>query len=196
MVKYATRTYRPPARKRGLTGVACGLGLPDAEDCAADHWSHLLDGRREPNGQWRANCPVPDCGASRSLEYDAPGKHVRWRSFCGRHDKDAVRPHLAALVGPCMPNGSRRAPIDHDDLIALTLAGLPPQSLRLGLLEMAGMPTADALAKLGIGPTHKRRVIEPLRKLGKLPVSVSRRRSALLPVSVRGELPISVSLRR
>lgn len=164
--------------------MACGLGLPDAEDCAADHWSRALDGRREPNGQWRADCPVPGCTASRSLEYDAPGKHVRWRTFCGEHDKDAVHPHLAKLVGACMPGGSRRRPVDHAELTALALADLPPQSLRLGLLELAGMTTAEALAELGIGPTHKRRVIDPLRKLGKLPVSVSLRRSARLPVSV------------
>lgn len=144
--------------------MACGLGLPDAEDCAIAHWSPTLDARRERNGQWRADCPVPGCHASRALEYDAPGKHVRWRSFCGDHDKDAVRPYLAKLVGPCMPSGRRT--IDAD-LVALATAGLPPQSLRLGLLEMAGMTTAEALAELGIGPTHKRRVIDPLRRLGR-----------------------------
>jgi hypothetical protein len=156
--------------------MACGLGLPDAEDCAADHWSPALGGRRERNGQWRSDCPVPGCGAERALEYDAPGKHVRWRSFCGRHDKEAMRPHLAKLIGSCMPASPQQK--RNDGLIALALADLPPQSLRLGLLEMAGMPTGEALAALGIGPTHKRRVIEPLRKLGKLPVPVSRRRSA------------------
>lgn len=139
--------------------MACGLGLPDAEDCATDHWSRALDGRREPGGQWRADCPVPGCGASRSLEYDAPGKHVRWRSFCGRHDKDAVRPHLAALVGPCMPNGSRRAPIERDDLIALALADLPPMTRRLEMLRLAGIGTAEALDKLGVRPDNRARVI-------------------------------------
>jgi hypothetical protein len=147
--------------------VACGLGLPDAEDCAADHWSPVLGGRRERNGQWRADCPVPGCGALRALEYDAPGKHVRWRSFCGTHDKEAIRPHLVKLVGPCMPGGSRREPIRHADLIELAEADIPPQSLRLALLELAGVPTGEALAKLGVGPTHRRRVIEPLRKLGR-----------------------------
>lgn len=145
--------------------MACGLGLPDAEDCAADHWSAALGGRRERNGQWRADCPVPDCKAKRSLEYDTPGKHVRWRSFCGEHDKDAVRPYIIKLVGPCMPSGGRRT-ID-PEMVALATADLPPQSLRLGLLEMAGMTTAEALATLGIGPTHKRRVIDPLRKSGR-----------------------------
>jgi hypothetical protein len=165
--------------------VACAYGLTHAEDCAADHWSPPLNGRRERNGQWRADCPVPGCGASRALEYDAPGKHVRWKSFCGTHDKETVRPYLAKLIGQCMPSGRKgRAAIDHDELTELVLADLPPQSLRLGLLELAGMPTAEALAKLGIGPTHKRRVIDPLRKLGRLPISVTFRRSRLLPVSV------------
>lgn len=146
--------------------MACGLGL-DAVDCAADHWSPALDGRREPSGQWRAECPAPDCLADRALEYDAPGKHVRWKSFCGHHDKDAIRPYLAKVLGPCMPGGrSERAPISRDDLIALTLADLPPQSRQLGLLELAGMSTSEALATLGIGPTHKRRVIDPLRRRG------------------------------
>jgi hypothetical protein len=146
--------------------VACGLGL-DAVDCAADHWSPALDGRREPSGQWRAECPAPGCLADRALEYDAPGKHVRWKSFCGHHDKDAIRPYLAKLLGPCMPGGrSERAPISRDELIALTLADLPPQSRQLGLLELAGMSTGEALAALGISPTHKRRVIDPLRRRG------------------------------
>ena len=139
--------------------MACGLGLPDAEDCAADHWSRALDGRREPNGQWRAPCPVPGCGTLRSLEYDAPGKHVRWRSFCGEHDKDAVRPHLAKLVGPCMPGGSRCAPIEHDELIALALAEMPPMTLRLEMLRLTGMSTDEALNKLGVRPDNRARVI-------------------------------------
>lgn len=149
--------------------MACGLGL-DAEDCAADHWSRALNGRREPSGQWRADCPVPGCRTGRrAIEYDAPGKHVRWKSWCGEHDKDAVRPYLGRLIGACMPGGGQRAPVRHDELIALALADLPPQSLRLGLLELAGMGTSEALAKLGVGPTHKRRVIDPLRKLGSYP---------------------------
>lgn len=149
--------------------MPCGFG-EDAESCAAKHWSPPLDGRREPSGQWRADCPVPGCKTGRrALQYDAPGKSVRWKSFCGEHDKEAARPHLAKLVGECMPGGGGRAPIRHDELIALTLAGLPPQSLRLGLLELSGMSTSEALAALGIGPTHKRRVIDPLRQLGSYP---------------------------
>jgi hypothetical protein len=139
--------------------VACGLGLPDAEDCAADHWSPALNGRRERNGQWRADCPVPGCRSARSLEYDAPGKHVRWRSFCGLHDKDAVRPHLAVLVGPCMPSGRHRTAIDHDELAALALADLPGMTRRLRMLQMAGMGTQEALDKLGVRRENRSRVI-------------------------------------
>ena len=138
--------------------MACGLGLPDAEDCAADHWSRKLDGRRERNGQWRADCPVPGCDAVRALEYDAPGKHVRWRSFCGKHDKDAVRPHLARILGPCMPGGVRVAPVKHADLEALALSGLPPLALKTQMLVYAGMSITEALAKLGVDRTTSYRI--------------------------------------
>lgn len=139
--------------------MACGLGLPDAEDCAADHWSPALDGCRERSGQWRADCPVPGCEASRSLEYDAPGKHVRWRSFCGSHDKDAVRSHLAKRVGACMPGGSRKEPVRHDDLISLAMTDLPPMTLRLRLLQLAGIDTPEALDMLGVRRENRSRVI-------------------------------------
>ena len=138
--------------------MACGLGEL-AEDCAADHWSRALDGRREPSGQWRADCPVPGCQSGRrALEYDAPGKHIRWRSFCGQHDKDAVRPFLAKLVGPCMPGGGRQ-PVRHDDLIALALADLPPLTRQLRMLELAGIGTQEALDRLGVRRENRSRVI-------------------------------------
>jgi hypothetical protein len=147
--------------------VACGRGEPTAEDCAGFCWCKALEklnSHREANGQWRSDCPVPGCQSERSLEWDAPAKHVRWRTFC-KHDREAVRPHLTRLVGPCMPSTGRRH-IDQE-LVDLALADLPPQSLRLGMLERAGLTTAEALAALGIGPTHRRRVIGPLRDSGR-----------------------------
>jgi len=129
--------------------MACGLGLPDAEDCAADHWSPALGGRRERNGQWRATCPVPGCGAVRALEYDAPGKHVRWKSFCGTHDKESVRPWLAKAIGACMPSG-RREMVTRTELEALALSGLPPQALKTQMLIYAGMTITEAFDKLGV----------------------------------------------
>jgi hypothetical protein len=137
--------------------MACGLGLPDAEDCAADHWSPALGGRRERNGQWRADCPVPGCGAVRALEYDAPGKHVRWRSFCGTHDKEAVRPWLARVVGLCMPSG-RRETVTRAELEALALSGLPPLALKTQMLVYAGMTITEAFDKLGVDRTTRYKV--------------------------------------
>jgi hypothetical protein len=152
--------------------MACGLGLPDAEDCAADHWSPALDGRRERNGQWRAPCPVPGCKSLRSLEYDAPGKHVRWRSFCKYHDREAVRPYLLKHIGPCMPSRrTGRAPISSDEVIALALTEMPPTSLRLAMLEMAGTGTSEALDMLGVRREHRARVIA-----GRAPILVQKRR--------------------
>ena len=144
--------------------MACGLGLPDAEDCAADHWSRALDGRREPSGQWRASCPVPGCRSLRSLEYDAPGKHVRWRSFCAHHDKDAVRPYLAKLIAPCMPGG--RPPPATAELEALALSGLPPLALKVQRLIYAGMTTTEAFDKLGVDRTTRYRVRGQLSQFG------------------------------
>ena len=143
--------------------MACGLGLPDAEDCAADHWSPALGGRRERNGQWRAPCPVPGCRSLRAVEYDAPGKHVRWKSFCGLHDKDAVRPYLVRLVGPCMPSGRVGRPaINHDELIDLALADMPPMTKALRMLQMAGLSTPEALDRLGVRRENRSRVIAGL----------------------------------
>ena len=102
---------------------------------------------------------MPGCGAVRSLEYDAPGKHVRWRSFCGTHDKDAVRPHLARLLGSCMPGGRPREPIRHDELIELLLSDVPPATMKLMGLRLAGLGTVEALDKMGVRPDNRARVI-------------------------------------
>ena len=155
--------------------MACGLGEPTAEDCAIAHWCVKLGGRRERNGQWRADCPVPGCGARRALEFDAPGKHVRWKSWCGEHDKEAMRPYLAKIIGPCLSSGSRREPIRHDDAIALALADLPPMTLRLRLLQLAGVGTQEALDKLGVRPDHRARVISG--RTGGAPKRARNRRS-------------------
>ena len=146
--------------------MACGLGLPDAEDCAADHWSPTLGGRRERNGQWRAPCPVPGCTALRALEYDAPGKHVRWKSFCGEHGKEAARPYLVRLVGDCMPSGQRAGPIRHADIEALALSGLPPLALKVQMLVYSGMTMPEALDKLGVDRTTRYRVRNQLSQYG------------------------------
>ena len=125
---------------------------------------------RERNGQWRSDCPVPGCGASRALELDAPGKHVRWKTWCSDHDKEATAPYLIKLIGPCMP-GKRSRTIDRDELAALALTEMPPTSLRLAMLEMAGWSTRDALDALGVRREHRSRVIA-----GRAPILVQKPR--------------------
>ena len=147
--------------------MACGLSLP-AEECAIRHWCEALkklNAHREPNLQWRADCPVPDCRSLRAVEYHVPakGKHVQWNSFCGHHDMDAMRPYLAKLIGPCMPGGrAARAPIEHDDLIDLALSDMPPMTMRLMMLRLAGMGTPEALGRLGVRRENRSRVIAGL----------------------------------
>ncbi len=51
-------------------------------------------------------------------------------------------------------------------LIALALAKMPPTSLRLALLEMAGMSTNEALDMLGTPKSNRYRVITALRRSG------------------------------
>jgi hypothetical protein len=169
--------------------MRCGLA---AADCITDHWCPALGGRKEPAG-WRAACPA--CGAERALSVQVKGRYPAWNLFC-QCDRADVRAKLAALLPSCVSVRYSPKRAGRDQLAALALADIPPQSLRLGLLELAGMPTAEALARLGVGPTHKHRVISALRRAQRLPVSVSRRRSAPLPVSVTPGLPISVSLCR
>lgn len=138
--------------------MACGFG-ETAEDCAILHWSPPLKGERERNGQWRAGCPVTGCRANRALEYDTPGKHVRWKSFCGEHDKETMRPFLTEIVGACMPSGkAQREPVAHASLEALALSGLPLTAVRAQLLVWSGMTTTEALDKLGIDRTTRYRI--------------------------------------
>jgi len=146
--------------------MACGLGEPTAEDCAIAHWCPKLGARREASRQWRADCPVPGCGARRALEFDAPGKHVRWKSFCGEHDKEAVRPYLARLLGPCMPSRERRVPVRHAELEALALSGLPPLALKVQMLIYAGLTIVEAFDKLGVDRTTRYRVQRRLSQFG------------------------------
>ena len=146
--------------------MACGIDSDiDAETCAAIHWSPALGGRPESK-QWRAPCPVEGCRSLRALEYDAPGKHVRWRTFCARHDKEAVRPYLVAKVGQCMPRGQRVAPVKHADLERLGLSSLPPLALKVQMLVYSGMTIAEAFDKLGVDRTTRYRVQRQLSQFG------------------------------
>jgi hypothetical protein len=149
--------------------VACGRGEPTAEDCAIEHWCKALrkfNAHREPNGQWRADCPVPGCKSRRAIEFDATAQQVRWKTFCGYHPKEVVRPYLVKLIGPCMPGGSRPAPVKHADLEALALSGLPPLALKVRMLMYSGMTAPEAFDKLGVDRTTRYRVHRQLSQFG------------------------------
>jgi hypothetical protein len=140
--------------------VRCGL--PTAEDCASLHWGRELHGQRQRGGQWRADCPV--CHAERALEWDVPGRSVRWKSWCAEHDRDFLRPVLAEMLPGCLPRrGGQRAPVDHDDLIRLAQRDLPAAALRIGMLRLAGFTAAKARAELGLA---KSTYYDALRNLG------------------------------
>ena len=141
--------------------MACGRGEPTAEDCAIACWCKALrdfGAHREPNGQWRADCPVPGCKSKRALEWHAPGKHIQWNSFCGWHDKGAMLPYIAGPLGPCLSGRTRRAPVRHADLEALALSGLPPQALKTQMLIYAGMTITEAFDKLGVDRTMRYKI--------------------------------------
>ena len=70
-----------------------------------------------------------------------------------------MRPYLAKLIGPCMPGGRVGRTIDRSELIALALTDMPPMTMRLEMLRLAGIGTAEALDKLGVRPDHRARVI-------------------------------------
>jgi hypothetical protein len=128
-----------------------------AEDCAADHWAAALDGHRERSG-WRADCPL--CGAARAIEWDVPRSSVRWKTWCAAHDREAVRPVLEERLEGHLPRRrGGRTPVDRDDLIALALGGLPPMTMKLMMLRLAGLGTNEALDKLGVRPDNRARVI-------------------------------------
>ena len=58
-----------------------------------------------------------------------------------------------------MPGGSRREVIQHDELAELALADVPPMTMKLMMLRMAGLGTAEALDKLGVRSDNRARVI-------------------------------------
>lgn len=134
--------------------VQCGV---DNESCAGEHWCEEFDGLPEPGG-YRAPCPID--GNGRLLRWEPRGQGIWWDSYCPDHPKEVLRPVLRQRLGECMPGrGPRRVPIDHDDLAALALAGLPPMTLRLRLLVLTGMRTQEALDKLGVRRDNRARVI-------------------------------------
>ena len=100
-------------------------------------------------------------------------RHGGWRNLGGRQAlcrESAQRLSNFALTSPWLKPGVSRA-VPDDELIAVALAEMPPTSLRLALLEMAGLGTYEALDKLGVRREHRSRVIA-----GRAPILVQKRR--------------------
>lgn len=164
--------------------MPCGY---DPVDCVFKHWANLPTAHLEPAGV-HLDCPV--CGTFRAISVNVKTKngrpYVEWNPWCNpKCARDEVRLKLAATSlgewGCISARYKPRHAIDSADLIELALADIPPQSKMLGLLEMAGMSTAEALAKLGIGPTNKGRVIRALRSIGRLSKWIRKPRSRNYP---------------
>ncbi len=145
-----------PRSSCGLT-VRCGLL---AEDCAILHWCPALGGQREKS-DWRAPCPL--CQADRALRFSLYGRGLRWWSYCGDHEREALRPVLRKLLGDCLPGrasgprtGRPRRPDSAD-----ADSGMPPMSLRLavpgaGRHVHAGRARTSSVSGASTGPGSSR----------------------------------------
>lgn len=130
------------------------------EDCIPQHWLPLLDGHTEPE---TARAPCPLCGSKRALSIRVQGKRVAWKNHC-ECDKDDVRIKLAELLPGCVSaRYTGRHRVDAGDLLKLADSGIPPQSLRLALYELAGLGTQTALDRMGVRRENRARVISGRR---------------------------------
>lgn len=153
-------------------------------ECLAFHAGPRIAGWRLPSPGVQGTGECPAC--SRGFSIGLGTKGARLVAYCHAGcQADEIRAELeaAGLWSGCMPSfraepGSERAAgrpsraravIEPDELAALALAGLPPASLRLALLELSGMTTGDALDKLGIRREHRSRTIAGRTNFGAKP---------------------------
>lgn len=141
--------------------------------CAVDHVLPVLPGRCTDSRkiraggkqidvpvQWEALCPL--CGAQK-LTLTVKGR------LLDRHCQKckAPQPELTAAMIKLFPQCFRlprtapeRPPlIQSADVTAIALSGMQPISMKLALLELAGMATPEALDKLGVRRENRPRVI-------------------------------------
>jgi len=144
-----------------------------AQDEIYTQWRPVLSHAHEEPAGWRFDCPV--CGAPRGLSVQAkPDKrHPEWNPvYCGCSRGD-VRAALAKL-GLVTNRYSPRHAIDREELVSIILdRSLPPNALRVVLLQKLGMATPDIRSKLGLS---KQSWSDAVRILGR------NRRSALVRI--------------
>ena len=126
--------------------MTCGW---EAEDCVLSHWCEKVpDIRREPAG-WRAPCP--GCGKPRCLSVQVKGRYPVWNLHCQpRCDRNEVRRKLAEMLPGCV--SARYSPkhaVNRDELVAIALdKSLPPNALRVAILQELGLSTPEIKTKL------------------------------------------------
>lgn len=126
-----------------------GCGLP-ADLCIPEHWSALPGARTERAG-FRADCP--GCGQPRCLSVHAKGRYPSWNLFCQpRCDRDTVRAKLAELLPGCVSvRYSPRHAVDPERLVSVILdKSIPPNALRVALLQELGWKAAEIRSKLDL----------------------------------------------
>jgi ssDNA-binding Zn-finger/Zn-ribbon topoisomerase 1 len=142
--------------------------LPPAE-CAIQHLAPNLGLRcRQEGAVWAGPCPA--CGGSHCLTLTIEGRRKLWH--CNRRpqcSQEAVLSAVAAVLPGCIspPRRARKParPADPDELITLILdRSVTGNALRLGLLRMLGMTTAEAAGKLGMPKSTR---YDALRILGR-----------------------------
>jgi len=91
-------------------------------------------------------------------------KTVEWhetRRSADRAEVQAIRSEnpVHNIHGRKVPEFNLRKHLTGAELYELALQKMPPTTLRLRMLELAGVPTNEALDLMGIGRTHRYRVI-------------------------------------
>jgi hypothetical protein len=157
--------------------VRCG---EDGTDCAVKHVVPALHGRctksrrvgrNQVPYEWRAACPV--CHTAGKLTLTAKGRNLLRHCQKCKASQARLTEALAQLLPACF-GGARKPGIDPAALAELALSGMPPISLKLALLEMAGMSTPEALDKLGVRRENRARVITGRIKTDAKPQVASR----------------------
>lgn len=147
--------------------MRCG---EDGTDCAVKHVVPLLDGHctksrrigsRSIPYEWSCRCPA--CGRDDKLTLTAKGRNLLRHCQRCKVPQDELTAALGTLLPGCFRPAGKPAPkgswTSAEDVISLALAGMPPMSLRLALLELAGLRTPDALDRLGVRRENRSRVI-------------------------------------
>jgi hypothetical protein len=165
--------------------VPCGY---DLESCAAVHRAQKLGLHPTETVAGRNGIPRPVqwgggrclvCKRANKLSQAIKGGRIDYYCHACR-DKTAawqaqIRVEIAVILPDCITPARQRAPkrtlVDAEDLRALMLSGIPPMSMKLAGLEMAGMGTSEALDELKVRRENRHRVIA-----GRASVSMQNRR--------------------